>query len=315
MNNILIITNSEDATADYLIDRIGGKVNFVRFDTDLDLKNFSAYWTKRGFELSLNKEKLNIADIYNVWYRRPKPFTLNTEIPEIEQRHAIEEWQEAIEGILTIIPTEKWINHPLSIKRASYKIEQLNRCNKFGLKAPRTLLTSGKKDLRNFYQEVGDIVIKPISHGYLEGRDLLTDKLLYTNSLNEEQISQFPNENLCPTLFQQKIRKEYDIRITVLDDKLVAVKLSNPNNKKIDIRRDNMEGVSYASYELPNELKNGIISLVKSYGLRFGAVDLVKSVNGDYYFLEINPNGQWAWMDIYGKTEIYSLFLKTFSNA
>ena len=315
MNNVLVITNSVDATVDYLVGKIGQEVNFVRFNTDFDLNNFSAYWTERGLELGIVDRILNVDDISSVWYRRPKPFTLNTTTSEIEKKHAIEEWQEAIEGILSIIPTQKWINHPLSIKGASYKIEQLNRCRKFGLNTPSSLVTSSKKDLDSFHSNFESLIIKPISHGYLEGNNVKEDKLLYTNSLTEDHISQFPENNFCPTLFQERIDKEYDIRITVLDDQLVAVKLKNSSHYQVDIRRDNMTGVSYSLCQFPTELENAVIALVRSYGLRFAAIDFVKSKQGDYYFLEINPNGQWAWIDIYGKTKIYSLFLQAFKNA
>ena len=48
--------------------------------------------------------------------------------------------------------------------------------------------------------------------------------------------------------------------------------------------------------QLPESLAMACRSLVRQLGLRFGAIDLVQAADGDYVFLEINPNGQWLWI-------------------
>ena len=52
---------------------------------------------------------------------------------------------------------------------------------------------------------------------------------------------------------------------------------------------------------------------MEHYELRFGAIDMVVSAAGDWYFLEINPNGQWAWLDMTAGTNIAASFLQAFS--
>jgi glutathione synthase/RimK-type ligase-like ATP-grasp enzyme len=48
---------------------------------------------------------------------------------------------------------------------------------------------------------------------------------------------------------------------------------------------------------LPADLAERCLELVRAYGLEFAAIDLVRARDGRYVFLEINPNGQWAWLE------------------
>ena len=49
--------------------------------------------------------------------------------------------------------------------------------------------------------------------------------------------------------------------------------------------------------QLPEEIEEGCLALCRHYGLEFGAIDLAIGPDGAYTFFEINPNGQWAWLE------------------
>jgi glutathione synthase/RimK-type ligase-like ATP-grasp enzyme len=105
------------------------------------------------------------------------------------------------------------------------------------------------------------------------------------------------------------------VRVTVVDGKVEAVALRGhePNGTPIlDIRRNNMTGVIYERIILPQRVENILLELVSSYQLRFAAVDFGVDKSGRWYFFEINPNGQWAWLDLIGAVNIGNLFLETF---
>ena len=63
---------------------------------------------------------------------------------------------------------------------------------------------------------------------------------------------------------------------------------------KTDWRKEKLE---FFIEDIPVEIKEKCILLVKNLNLKFGAIDLIKDKNGNYIFLEINPNGQWAWIE------------------
>jgi len=104
----------------------------------------------------------------------------------------------------------------------------------------------------------------------------------------------------------------------VVDSDIHAVELlagDAPGEQRCDIRRNNMNDVVYRPITLPADVKAALCKLVAHYGLRFGAIDMTVANSGDWYFLEINPNGQWAWLDMTAGTKIASSFVKTFSEG
>jgi glutathione synthase/RimK-type ligase-like ATP-grasp enzyme len=188
------------------------------------------------------------------------------------------------------------------------------RAQRVGLIVPKTLVSQSFDEIVEFTRgcETG-VIVKPISHGYLE-RDLPEkDTLIFTNEVELEHIIE--NGKLlgnCPTLFQEKIDKLCDIRINIVDEQVISVAIyaSKFNeSQKVDIRRDNMFNVRYEVILLPDSVKIKLLQMCKLYRLRFAAVDMALTLEGKWVFFEINPNGQWAWLEIEGVVDISSTLL------
>ena len=215
------------------------------------------------------------------------------------------------------MPIEKWVNHPSRNALASRKLEQLTTAIQLGFTIPDTLATQEPDELRHFYERhSGQIIIKPLSTGYIERKGDDRDSLIYTNKLNEKHLEKLEDLTVCPALFQQLILKESDIRITVVDSDIHSVKLcasDKSGEQRCDIRRNNMSDVTYKEISLPKDVETCIRKLVAHYGLRFAAIDMAISITGEWIFFEVNPNGQWAWLDLSGGMNIAASFVKTFS--
>ena len=65
---------------------------------------------------------------------------------------------------------------------------------------------------------------------------------------------------------------------------------------------------------MPDEIKKACVDLTKYYGLEFGAIDLVLTPEGNYVFLEINPNGQWAWIEVLTRLPISDAIANLLAN-
>ncbi len=74
-----------------------------------------------------------------------------------------------------------------------------------------------------------------------------------------------------------------------------------------------MQGVTYENVSPPACVKAALMQLVRSYHLRFAAIDMIVDKQGAWIFLEINPNGQWAWLDLAGGSQIWRSFATAFS--
>ena len=315
---LFILTNSQDVTASFLIPVLKKSgIPFVRFDTDGVLQNAKFDYRAGVPRLRLNGSWYEPGRITNIWYRRPEEFKLDSNNDSPEAKYTRAEWAEFFENFFAHVPTDRWMNHPSVNATASRKLEQLSTVSQLGMKIPDTLVTQEPTELRAFYaKHRGRLIAKPLSSGYVERRNNELDSLIYTNQIKQQDLENLDDLSVCPTLFQEFVDKDYDVRITVVDSQLTAVKLvaKNPDgSQRCDIRRNNMVDVVHSQIDLPDDVAAGIWKLVKKYRLRFAAIDLVVSLAGDWLFLEINPNGQWAWIDQVANTDIATSFVKAFS--
>lgn len=316
---LLILTNSQDATANYLVPiLVASNIPLVRLDTDKLLGYTSISYRPGNPILTVGADRLLPQHVRNIWYRRPEHLSDERFSDSPEGRYAINEWSEAIEGFLAHVPKSRWMNHPSANALASHKVEQLTTAKSFGLLIPDTLVTQDAAEARAFFdRHDAHVVVKPMSNGYIV-RDGQNDSLIYTNRVERHHLDLAHDLIHCPTLFQQLIRKRCDVRITVVEDALHAVELRAKDEdgfQRCDIRRNNMSDVQYTETKLPQTVGTLLRRFVTHYGLRFAAIDMVIDLDGEWYFLEVNPNGQWAWLDIAAGMTIGNSFVKAFANV
>jgi hypothetical protein len=307
---LLVITNSRDVTADYLCGRLEEHgIGIRRLDTDLSLDRIALSYSIPTPILRYGTEEWVADDFAHVWFRRPLPLTLGIEMKDAERAHTLAEWSEALEGFLGHIPLEAWMNHPSLNVRASHKMEQLSRAARFGLSVPPTIVSQDADRVRSFWAECdGRVIVKPLASGYIE---------IYANRVSESALDDLELVTSCPTLFQREVAKRMDVRLCVVDDQMTAAGMvaEDGGKQRLDIRRRNMQDVRYVEVEPPPEVESALLALVRSYGLRFAAIDMAVAEDGRWVFFEINPNGQWAWLDISGGFDVARLFVQSFSRA
>jgi hypothetical protein len=315
---VLVLTNSLDATAEHLVpilERAG--IELLRLDTDkLVPRATGAYRTGRA-ELQLDGHTFCPDDVDHIWYRRPERLAAPLFDDSPEGNYARLEWTEFLECFLAHVPIPKWMNHPSRNVAASRKLEQLTIAEALGFRVPNTLATQEPAALREFYEQHGGMLIaKPLSTGYVERPEEDCDTLIYTNRVLESHLASLADLENCPTLFQHFIQKQYDVRITVVDEDMHAIELQAPDSsggQRCDIRRNNMSDVSYQEASVPPDVGSNDPQAHEALCLRFGAIDMAVTTEGEWIFFEINPNGQWAWLDLTAGTCISDSFVRSFS--
>ena len=125
-------------------------------------------------------------------------------------------------------------------------------------------------------------------------------RMCYTNIVTEQALKRAELIRNNPSLFQEYIEKDYELRITVLENKVVPIRINSQNSERstVDFRRYDFEKVSYELAEIPPMVERFCLNLIRHYGLLFGEIDMIKAKDGRYVFLEINPNGQWLWLEL-----------------
>lgn len=293
---ILIVTNKQDYTADYLIIELQRRATpYRRLNTEDLPQHLPLTWhPSHHGTIRFPNEPLRLEDITSIWYRRPvMPVPAPVLNDPTSIAFSIDETAAALDGVLRTLPAF-WVSDPDRIRRAEHKPLQLAMARAHGLQVPATLLTSDPRAARDFAEQHQQIIYKPLRHA----RPTIGDhvSLIYTNPVPPG--TDFSSVAFAPCLFQEYIPKALEIRTTVIGNAVLSVAIHSQEHdtSRHDWRRRAADQLAHEPHELPTDVAAKCQTLVSSLGLAFGAIDLIKTPDERYVFLEINPNGQWAWL-------------------
>lgn len=293
---LLIVTERGDLTADWLIRELERReLPFVRFNTEDYPTSVRLSWRREGASIRLDKD-YPLQAFEAVWYRRPTAPRLPEGFPEEARAWATRESAEALLGTWRTLDA-LWVNHPDRNRLAESKPEQVRTASALGFEVPATLVTNDAGECRQFLSEQeGGVVCKPLWDGRVP---IDSDQKLFFTSVVDASSDSFENLGPEPYLFQAHIPKRYDIRATVIGREVFAARIESQEDEdaKTDWRRGRPGALDHEVESLPEELADRCLALCEHYGLQFGAIDLARRPDGGYTFFELNPNGQWAWIE------------------
>lgn len=257
-----------------------------------------------GGSLCLNNQPLALKDIHAVWYRRTEKAKLPADLDEGDRLLVEREARAFIQGLWRLLDQAFWISNPDAIRQASSKAEQLVRAARFGFRVPPTCVSNDPDYIRAFLDRLGaetEVIYKPHTPIMVDQPEGKTG-VVYTTRLGREERERLDEIRLTPGIFQAYIPKQVELRVTVVLDAVFACAIHSQSvaETRTDWRAHRWgDATSYPRHEafsLPAHIGDACRNLVASYGLIFGAIDLIFTPAGEYYFLELNPNGQWAWI-------------------
>jgi glutathione synthase/RimK-type ligase-like ATP-grasp enzyme len=292
----VLVTNRDDLTAGWLVLELQAReCAYVRLNTEEIPVRVSVRLTDHDAVLRSPRGDLAARDIRAVWWRSPIAPVRNDERNDAEAAWAARETRTALEGYLRAADA-RWVN-PLSANAAAEcKPEQLQRAHGVGLEVPATLITGRREEALAFIDEHDRVVCKAVNDGRLPAAD--GHRLFFTSEISRSSLERATSFGPEPYTFQELVDKTYDVRVTVIGSDVYACRIDSADDPSARIDwRAGPEDLPHAIEMLPHSVAEACRTLTASYGLRFAAIDLVRHVNGDYLFLEINPNGQWAWVE------------------
>lgn len=294
---LLIVTERGDLTADFLILELEDRgAEFVRFNTEDYPLHTELCWRPDGTRLRFGGEIVELDRVDAVWYRRPRPPQLGGDLPPAQARWALGESAEALHGVWTTLDA-LWVNHPDANRLAESKPGQLRSAAALGFEIPPTVITNDRAVLGEFVDAQAATVCKPLLDGLVPDAAGV-EQLFFTSKLAPESL-RIEDLGPEPYLFQGLVEKKHDIRVTVIGEQSFAVAIDSQGDQQgvVDWRRAADRGLPHRAVDLPAELGQRCVALCRRYGLQFGAIDLAARPDGGYTFFEINPNGQWAWLE------------------
>lgn len=304
--SILIITRSDDnesvALVTEAIARAGGHT--IRFDTDhypTDVR-LTAYYGASGDErltLTNDEGEFDLREVTAIWHRR---LSFGSRLPETLDRQlrgaSLGETSAAAHGMLTSLKAFR-MDHVHHIRHAENKQLQIQIARELGLDTPRTLTTNDPGAVRDFATICeGGMIMKMLSSFavYDDARELV----VFTNPVKAEDLADLSGLNLCPITFQELIPKSLELRVTVVGNRVMSASLDSKVSARAahDWRRDGVRMLQdWQPYQLPLEVEEKILRLMDYFSLNYGAIDIILTPDGRHVFLELNPVGEFFWLE------------------
>ena len=273
----------------------------------IDVQKITAVWMRRWISLDFFDELNNKMDASVLLEllqeqvatadQEKSAFTLPEMISRMksefvsQRRKEFRSYSKYFFELLNEIPT---LGNPFLSEKDPSKAHQIKIAQEVGLKTPDTIITNSKKNLKEFASRYDQIICKNI--GDISSIYYYRLFMTYTSVIDNELIEQLPDQFFL-SLFQEAIDKEFEIRVFYLDGQLFSMAIFSGNDPqtKIDFRMYNAEKPNRTvPLKLPNDLEDKIVAFMKRVNLSTGSLDLIYSRTGDYYFLEVNPVGQFC---------------------
>lgn len=293
---VLIVSTRVDAATDAIADELRRRGQpFVRFDTDRYPYAATASFLASPEGTSLELDGAVVAPA-SVWYRRVRspepPSGMDLGIHE----YCLREAQALVHG-MGLLGHSRIMSAPEAIVRAESKVAQLALARAVGLAIPATCVSNDPARVRAFASGYDRLVCKPVRSGWY--RDAQGEWSIYTNEVTPDLLDDSHALSLTPCIFQELIPKACDVRVTVVGKRVFAAEIDSQSDEaaRIDWRRTSNPDLPHRRAALPEPLARVLLELMRRLGLRFGAIDFVLTPDGQYVFLEVNPNGQWLWLD------------------
>lgn len=294
---ILIISGEKDGHTQVVSDALTKReypfylLDLSRFPARAQLSMcYDSHGYKETF-FEMEDKRISFNAIGAVWWRRPQPFTLHDDIKgAAEANFTINECHSAVNG-LWLLTNAFWINQPVNDEVAARKVYQLKVATECGMTIPETLITNNPAHASSFISQrgTGNVIYKSFLATEQTWRE--------TRVVKEQELENLENVKYAPVIFQECIEADIDLRVTIIGDSIFPAAIhAIETSYKYDFRM-NYHECKIVEHPLPEKLNQQLLKFMRRLGIVYGAVDLRLRPTGEYVFLEVNPAGQWLFME------------------
>jgi glutathione synthase/RimK-type ligase-like ATP-grasp enzyme len=239
-----------------------------------------------------------------VWIRRPEPPAPNPKTSEPDKKFASLEYRafyHSIAYLLEHLPV--WCINKYSAGRTmiqkSVELQLARRC---GLKIPETLMSNTPQAVRDFLSRGGRSICKGFTPHIWQKDGHRSIAITETFELASEQLPADEVLTYAPAIYQERVPKNFDVRMVLMGNHIYSFALSNAK-EALDWRQDASLGhVSAEPISTPPEVEKGVLEFARQSGLCFGSLDFGVDAQGQWWFLEINEQGQFLWIDQFNRS-------------
>ena len=293
---VLILASKFDLACDYVVSHLRRRnAPYFRVNSeDLDQFAITAFPTEAKVMLNADDLEIHLEQphLRAIYFRRGvyprEAFTpQHSANDQLSRTH-----QSAFMRSFMVFDSCRWVNHPAATYKAEHKAVQLATARKVGFTVPRTVITNDAAGIKLAARGDDVVAVKGLDTVLVRQDDVET--FGYT-SLVEAASAENAHLASTPLVAQQALTNKLDLRVTVIGNQVFCCAVKHGNQPIQGDWRLAKSGAKFQPYEMPQDTASMCVQLTKELGLVFGAIDLAVQ-DGIYYFLEINPTGEWAWL-------------------
>ncbi|OGC78408.1 hypothetical protein A2619_00895, partial [candidate division WWE3 bacterium RIFOXYD1_FULL_39_9] len=255
----------------------------------------------KGGTFQISSSGRNLTSCDAVWFRKPQ-LLLPKDFPvdPIYADYTHSAYQKTVQALYGLLRNKLWVSGYWEIQQANNKLFQIEVARSLGMRIPNTIVTSVPDEASRFLEENGACVTKIM--GTQHASDSKFTYVFYATRIHRDQVTDLSGLALAPAIFQQEVENALDVRVTVVGEKCFACEINKVGKLQyeVDWRKgitDNSHPLTYHIHALPTHMQKLCVDLVQQLRLKFGALDFLLDKSGVYWFLEINPNGQWGFVE------------------
>ncbi|SEM93821.1 hypothetical protein SAMN05192583_1590 [Sphingomonas gellani] len=232
------------------------------------------------------------SELRSVWWRQG---TFDRNVAgngaEVEDQLQRSQWSAFMRSMM-VFDDARWFNCPSAVYRAEIKALQLAAAAEVGFDVPRTVMTNDP-DINPPAADGLPVAIKSVDTLLLRDGP---DQLFGYTSIMDWKDAALPELTAALTV-QQALMNKLDLRVTVVEDRLWCTSIKRAGEGiEVDWRLTGKDQLEIVDHVLSDEDANRCREFVARLGLRYGAIDLAVAA-GRSWFIEINPTGEWGWVD------------------
>jgi hypothetical protein len=235
-----------------------------------------------------------------IWIRRPDHPAHHPNVAQADRKFAEMEYRSFYHSLAYTLETlPVWCINRFSAGRFIHnKAVQLRLAHACGLRVPGTLLSNSPERIRAFLaRNPGRTVGKGFSPHVWQRENEGGVSVTETFPLTPEQLPSDEVLTYAPGIYQERVEKEFDVRMVLMGSRVYSFALHN-SKKALDWRQDAGQGnVSVEIISTPPEIEKGVLEFAAKARICFGSIDFAVDKAGQWWFLEINEQGQFLWLD------------------
>jgi hypothetical protein len=234
-----------------------------------------------------------------VWIRRPEHPQHNPKVTEPDKKFAEMEYRSfyyCITYLLEKLPV--WVINKYTASRFTInKSVQLLIARRCGMKVPKALMSNSPTAVRDFLEHNTNRTICKAFMPHVWQREDRSVAVTETFELKRDQLPDDEILTYAPGIYQDLVAKEFDVRMVLMGPHVYSYALHNPKGA-LDWRQDaGQRQIQVEAIDTPPEIKKAVLEFARETGICFGSLDFAIDKEGQWWFLEVNEQGQFLWLD------------------